>query len=77
MNGDELHLEKSGVTDEQKLELNNVLADLSKASSQGAKLILAGETVLAKVGSIKEGELFEMNINQSRQVCEEAEEVFK
>ena len=60
-----------------KGELNVVLQEVSKGSSQAAKLVAAGDGALARASSIKEGELMEMNLKQLRLVAEEAEEVFQ
>ena len=58
-----------------KGDLTTSLQELSKASAQSAKLLVSAEGVLAKVNSLGDGEIIEMNLTKLRQVSEEAEEV--
>ena len=58
-----------------KAALGTSLQDLSKASSQGAKLVVMADGALAKMNSVSDGELMEMNLGKLRLVAEEAEEV--
>ena len=65
----------AGVTDEQKKLMASTLAELSKASSQGAKVIAIADSTLTSASSIREVELLDMNLGKLRQISEEAEEV--
>ena len=51
------------------------LAELSRAASQGAKVVVAADNVLTAAASIKEVELLDLNLGKLRQISEEAEEV--
>ena len=63
------------MSEELKKELTTTLGELSKASSQGAKIIVAADNHLQASSNIKENELLDMNLSKLRQVGEEAEEV--
>ena len=69
--------QSGGVSADQKQGLAAALQELSKATSQGAKMVAAGETSLARTSSIKEGELLEVNLQHLRSAAEEAEEVLQ
>ena len=58
-----------------KKGLAAILSELSKASSQGSKVIMAAEAWLKESSNMKEMELLDLNLSKLRQVAEEAEEV--